>query len=296
MLLSCSTQDFASRHGDEGAIRLLGAAGFEALDFNINHYKVRETLDPFWRMSYGEMKAYAEKMKKVAKEAGTSFGQLHSPYPTFYEDSLKYEEVRKVGERSIELCALLESPYIVIHPNVPPKCTEENYFELAMEPNLEYFSSFAPLLRKTGVKVAVENMFNWNYEQDRGLETVASKAENMAYIVDSLNERAGEKLFVACLDTGHGMISGGGNVPQMIRTLGKRLELVHIHDNDGRHDKHFQPFKGVIDWDAVCVAFKEVGYSGNLSLELKPGANATKEYAEEAHASAKRLYDLFLSK
>ena len=74
MLLSRSTQDFALRHGDEGAIRLLGEAGFKALDFNINHYKVRETLDPFWRMSYGEMKAYAEKMKRIAKEAGTSFG------------------------------------------------------------------------------------------------------------------------------------------------------------------------------------------------------------------------------
>ena len=81
-----------------------------------------------------------------------------------------------------------------------------------------------------------------------------------------------------------------------VRTLVERLKLVHLHDNDGRHDKHFQPFKGVIDWDAVCVAFKEVGYSGNFSLELKPAAGATKEYAEEAFASAKRLYELFLSK
>ncbi len=46
-----------------------------------------------------------------------------------------------------------------------------------------------------------------------------------------------------------------------------RIACIHIHDNDGAHDAHTLPFYGIIDWDAVCRAFAEVGYAGNLNYE-----------------------------
>jgi len=107
------------------------------------------------------------------------------------------------------------------------------------------------------------------------LPTVASTAECMAYMVDSLNNMCGEKLFVACLDTGHALLTGGGDPCDMVDTLGARLKLLHVHDNDGKRDRHQVPFTGIIDWDRFAKALVKNAYNGILSLEIKTdGAEA----------------------
>lgn len=85
--------------------------------------------------------------------------------------------------------------------------------------------------------------------------------ENLEVILSALPE-------IGChLDLGHCNLHGKS--PQnMIRSFGDRLCHVHLHDNFGNADMHLPPGTGNIDWDEVFQAFKDVGYSGTITLEI----------------------------
>jgi len=67
-----------------------------------------------------------------------------------------------------------------------------------------------------------------------------------------------------------------GEIPQVvIYQLGDRVFHCHFSDNDGTTNAHWRPGKGKIDWQAVLVALKDVGYNGVISIELEdvPGVS-----------------------
>ena len=55
---------------------------------------------------------------------------------------------------------------------------------------------------------------------------------------------------------------------EMIRTMNKRLQAVHLHDCDQIRDNHGLPFTYKIDFDAVLQELKKVGYEGDVMLEV----------------------------
>ena len=57
------------------------------------------------------------------------------------------------------------------------------------------------------------------------------------------------------------------HIPTYIRTLGKRIKALHIHDNDAVSDQHLMPFAGCFRWKEFIDALKEIGYDGDLSFE-----------------------------
>ena len=53
-----------------------------------------------------------------------------------------------------------------------------------------------------------------------------------------------------------------------IRKLGaKRLKALHVHDVDGIFDTYTLPYQGIVNWDKVTVALKEIGYEGDFTFE-----------------------------
>jgi sugar phosphate isomerase/epimerase len=67
-----------------------------------------------------------------------------------------------------------------------------------------------------------------------------------------------------------------GEIPQMvIYQLGDRIFHCHFSDNDGLTNVHWRPGKGRIDWQAVLVALRDVGFDGAISIELEdvPGVS-----------------------
>lgn len=288
MLIGCNTLSFAAKRTDEEAIVMLAKAGFNSVDYNLNKYSVRDPLSPFWQLSEEEHLSYALKLKRTADETGIIFGQVHSPYPTHFPDAVKKEQVLEIQKRSVKIAGALGSPYIVIHPNVPPEAVTPLQVEKAVEDNFLYYKRLFEEVKRANVCVGIENMFNWDWSADAPLPTVASTAECMAYMVDTLNNMCGERLFVACLDTGHAMLTGGGDPSEMVKVLGSRLKLLHIHDNDGKRDRHYVPFTGVIDWQKFAESLIANRYDGVLSLEIKTDGSE----ADTAYESANKLKEL----
>jgi sugar phosphate isomerase/epimerase len=53
-----------------------------------------------------------------------------------------------------------------------------------------------------------------------------------------------------------------------VRLIGKEyLAVLHVHDNNGRSDLHWNPYTGVIDWDDFSAALREIDFAGTVSLE-----------------------------
>ena len=57
------------------------------------------------------------------------------------------------------------------------------------------------------------------------------------------------------------------DAPTMIRALDKRLQALHIHDNDRLGDTHQIPFSMNIEWEPIAKALKDINYQGYLTLE-----------------------------
>ena len=99
------------------------------------------------------------------------------------------------------------------------------------------------------------------------LEGFCSNPYYAAMLVDDLNREAGREAFGLCLDTGH-LILTRRDFRHWISVVGKRLKVLHMNDNDEQNDKHQIPTQGRIRWDHICDTLREIGYSGDVGIEV----------------------------
>ena len=144
--------------------------------------------------------------------------------------------------------------------------------------NETFAAELADYAKQYGVTVCVENLPFPAYP----LTTV----EQVCELVDKLDR---ENLKV-CLDMGHAAIFYGADVGAAVRYIGKRLEAVHVHDNMGKEDQHLIPGDGIIDWDGVASALKEIAFDGVVSLETS--AKNAQHPKEEWDTRERRLANL----
>ncbi len=69
------------------------------------------------------------------------------------------------------------------------------------------------------------------------------------------------------LDTGHAQMAG--DLLDLPGLAGRRLQNLHLHDNDGRRDRHAFPGSGVLDWPRFMRTLDHCGYEGPLLLEVE---------------------------
>lgn len=264
----------------EESIRFIKECGFEGIDYNINNVFGAtfdsERLTSFFDQSMDEIFAYYQPVKSAAEKYDISFSQFHGLFPIYYPaDEAKNDYVIQVTEKMMAVCKYLDCKYIVIHPWLNPDIKKEE--EMAI--NLEVYRRLIPAAKKYGVKICLENMFR--RDQFFCYEGACADASEVCQYLDILNGEAGEDIFGFCLDVGHANILGK-NLYQYITTLGKRLSVLHIHDNNGTCDAHAIPYtqrdvrgkNSTIDWDKFLRGLNEIGYEGPLAFEIFRGIDA----------------------
>ncbi len=245
----CST---AKIIGDERAVELCAKAGFDAWDFSMfemarfdwSKWKVMESNHPLANPDYAQ---FAKKLRKIGEDNGIHCNQSHAPFPSkcVGMDFLK---------RAIECTAIAGGKICVVHPDNNSSAEE----------NAEFYQTLLPFAKEYGVKIATENMWNWENGANQSSFAACSTAESFKKHIDIIND----PYFVACLDLGHAEMRGSGDgAPYMIRELGDRLQALHIHDNDRLHDSHQIPFSMNMDFNEIAKALKDINYSGYLTLE-----------------------------
>ena len=259
--------------GEQKAIELVAKAGFDAWDFamfkNIVKYEW-ETGKEYYAdhpLAGKDYIKFARELKKVAQDNGIFCNQSHAPFPTknkLVQDNLK---------RCIELTAEVGGKICVVHPDNDKSPVE----------NAEMYQRILPFAKEHGVKIATENMWNWDYEKNIALPAACSHHDDFLAHINAIND----EYFVACLDIGHAEMAGlDTSAVQMIRTLGKNIQCLHIHDNDLHYDNHQIPFSMKIDFYKIIKELKAIGYAGDFTLEC----DAYLREQEDKESALKNMY------
>lgn len=213
---------------------------------------------------------------------------MHAPYPVFVPGYEREQQnaylLENVVPKSFKFAHFMGIPYMVIHPW---KLQYDVDKKTEIELNLEYFKSLTDIARRNNVVVCLENLYGG--QAGRIVEGPCADPEEAVYLIDTLNDYAGEERFAFCLDTGH-MNLVGRDAYSTIMKLGKRIKILHLHDNDGIGDLHQMPYTfnaageadlGV-DWKGVIKGLRETGYDGTLSFETFPCMNSFPDRMKQA--------------
>ena len=254
MLLSTSTGNIAARLGLLDALKAIKNAGFEAYDFSLRPLTSKPD-SPLMREDYMD---FLRQVKQTADELGLVCNQAHATFPPEKYGDEEYNQATFARiVREMEAAAFVGAPIIVVHAVKPLPREVDPIAE-----NLRFYRSLIPYCEKYNIKVAVENLFELDPLRDRRKPCCIGTSDKLAAFMDLLDN----DWFTVCLDVGHAAINVED--PQdAIRTLGKRIGCVHIHDNDFVNDRHTVPYLGKTDWDEVCKAFAEIGYRGDFTSE-----------------------------
>lgn len=284
MKISTQTSSAAKLVGDEKAVELIAKAGFDAWDFSMfdmcrYDWDKKMLLQNNHPLAGNNYLAFARKLKQVGLDNGIVCNQSHAPFPT------ACAAIRAYYKRAIECTAEAGGEICVIHPD-NNKSAEEN---------AEMYHELLPFARGCGVKIATENMWNWDSEKDESSFAACATGEDFVKHIDV----AKDDFLVACLDIGHAEMRGSGDgAANMIYALGHRLQCLHIHDNDKWHDSHQIPFSMSIDYVPIVKALKDIGYSGYFTLEADNflnGYNSENVFSgiQELKKSVQKLADMF---
>lgn len=282
------------RENPEEGYRLIKEAGFDCVDFNFDEYlnvndvRVGKIHDLFDRSMEEMWKDFAPHAQ-AAKKYGLTFEQMHAPFPMTQPGMDRAnEKMTRITVNCMELCARMGGHYIVVHPlTLAYEYSKKEEYDY----NVEMYKKLIPAAKELGLVICLENMF---YEVNFHLmEGVCSDFTETAAMIDELNGFAGEELFGFCFDVGHANVLGK-NMYQSVVTLGNRLKILHIHDNDGISDLHTMPFTferswspAATDWNGFLRGLKEIGYQGVLNFETFRCMNG---FPRELHPAVLRLF------
>ena len=257
MLLSNLTQWVGSKLTEKEAIKVIADAGFDAYDMSL--FKLtREEAYLFNRPDYVEI---AKDLREYADSLGIVCNQSHAPFPT---STGKEEEDKVIFDkivRAMEVASILGAKIIVVHPKQHLNYAEhpEELFHI----NVEFYKSLIPYCKKFGIKVAAENMWQWNNGYKAPSDSTCSRGWEFCKYLDAIDS----EWIVGCLDIGHVSLMNA-DIPEFIRKMGnKRLQALHVHDTDYKIDKHTIPFAEKIDFIAMCKALAEIDYQGDFTFE-----------------------------
>lgn len=272
----------------EDGFGMIARAGFTRVDFNLDTFLKNTDLykgnvNRFFDSSLDDLISYFTNYRLVMNKHGITPSQMHAPYPMFVLGKQQQNDymMGNTIPKSIVIAETLGVPWVVIHP---AKVLNSLGREEERRINIEFFKMIVPLLKQCHVGVCVENLYEGL--GNRLMEGVCSNPDEAIWYVDTLNDYAGEELFGMCLDTGHLQLTKR-DAYEYITKAGKRLKILHLHENDGIGDLHQMPYTFAaerndgLDWERIAQALKEIKFDGTLSFETFPCMNSFMKGMEE---------------
>lgn len=253
--ISTETWYLFEQFDEREAVRIIAEAGFDCIDFSFTgEYKaLAEETEDGKRALYRK----AEALRAYAEGLGVTFNQAHAPFSTRPGDTRRFDWI----VRSFEMASILGVKQIVVHPM--HYMTYKKNEAVLKQANYEFFKALLPHAERNNVKIAIENMYQWDAKRKFIIHDTCASPKEFCEYVDMLDS----PWVIACLDVGHCALVGEEQ-PEMIHTLGHdRLRALHVHDVDYLHDNHTLPGILNLDFDEIVKALAEIGYEGEFTLE-----------------------------
>ncbi len=262
--LTCDTPQL--KYGPLAALDLAAKAGFDGVDYTLCVYGHGVQPVHMMQLTQSEFEAHFTEIKTHARRLGLQIPSTHSLVYGYGPDEAINEQRFLLAKRDIEASAILGARYCVIHSSTNADWGPEADPMAMHKANQRMYNDLTPTAEKFGVCLTLESFGSCGEGYD-----LFAHHQRMREEYDALPTQ--NKAF--CLDTGHTNCAAGcGCLPveQFIRYFGNRIQMLHLHDNNGCSDQHLIPGFGNIRWPAVFTALEEIGYDGfyNFELYLKP--------------------------
>ena len=274
MYIGIQTGPTSEELGYAKAYALYKEAGFDALDVNINNEIVDKAAfiagdfrkaDCIFDHPMDEIMAHFVPEFTEIERNGLVISQAHAPFPTYVPGKPEsLDRIIPIIINCLKFCQIKSIPYLVVHGVKDPNL-DRNTLDAY---NDRLYSALIPTLLEGHTVVCAENLWNKDPKDESRLRPAhCCDADATVAFLDDLNTRAGKSVFGLCLDTGHLNLLGIDPVAY-IHKLGKRIKVLHIHDNNGQaEDQHLASYSGTLDFHGLMQALADVEYEGDLSFE-----------------------------
>ncbi len=262
-LVGISTLDLQELYGDRRAIEIAGEIGADSIDFFLSH-------EPFFEGSvYNQddeaVSEYYRGLKAYADECGVIISQTHGRCRFSGDEEKNATEAEKCRLDCLATAAL-GAPACVVHSVTFGSVSEDDDPQYIRDLNHRMYMTVLPFAKRYGVKIAAETLANSGNRID-----FFGDLDELVRSVERVEDSEYSDCLTVCVDTGHSHKAvryGFPPVDDVIRRLGKRVTLLHLHDNNGIKDQHKMPLSGSIEWDKVLDALDEIGYRGVYNMEI----------------------------
>ncbi len=235
------------------AYERIASHGYEMLDYQT----LANTEQELFTISEAEFEKRVRAESALAASFGLSFCQSHGPWRWPPQDSTEEERAERFDKmaRAIRGTAYVGAKHFVIHCIMPYGCYSGEESARQVEMNREFFGRLLRVAEEYRVVIDLENL---PFPQ-----LPISRTDEVLRFVKEMNT----PWMRMCLDTGHCSFYGDSPADS-VRLIGKEyLTTLHVHDNDGPNDRHWEPGRGIIDWADFSRALHEIDFEGVVSLE-----------------------------
>lgn len=262
------------------AMQILKDGGFDTLDFGMFCNG-----GDFLYDGKEDHIAYASSIRECAEGIGLQINQTHVP---FYEVLPMPEGYVEKLIRCVESSAVMGADYVVVHADTwyEPQYVQWDY-DTVLNTIYDVFAPIVETAEKRGVKIAMETLFEVRgslYHRTR----FCSLIEELDDIVGKFNcDTVG-----VCWDFGHANMAYGKQQFQAMRKMKSKLIATHVHDNICKYDNHNLPYMGNINWAEGLQTMADLGYEGDLTLEVGYGGMPDElvlDYVKYAHKTAEHM-------
>jgi sugar phosphate isomerase/epimerase len=209
--------------------------------------------------------AWEEKIKKHKKIIENFSGRIsiHGPFIGIrytYNDYLLKEAVKKRMQMTYEMAKELKPEVLVFHSGIDGEIKKWNLEDFWLEKTTNFWKEEIKKYEIERIKIVIEN-------------TVEESPDILIKLCNAVNSDS----FALCMDTGHMNVFSKLSPSDWVKKSGKRLQYVHLHDNNGENDQHLPVGKGNIDFDSF---FNSIKNRDDIIIALELDNSTPKEKIE----------------
>ncbi|MCL5027329.1 MAG: sugar phosphate isomerase/epimerase [Chloroflexi bacterium] len=198
-----------------------------------------------------------DQVRQAADALGLRVTSMHAPYSESIDLTLLDDEARLAAVAEIEAAgdalAALGGRTLVAHAGSETAAINDNSM-LRLRRSARSLSEIYKYCRQKGIRLAIEDMLG---------HLLGGRAGDLRWVLGQLPMQG----VGVCLDTGHSSLTG--RLMERVRLFGLRMVMIHAHDNKGKYDDHLPPGEGSIPWGPLLDAFADMGFQGELVLEIR---------------------------
>jgi len=176
------------------------------------------------------------------------------------DEEVRESAVARLGKSIRDVGQFLSDVVVVVHPENAKPDRQPGDDDARKENCRKSLEKLANLAVEHNVRIAIENM-RWRADNPNrtGMYT-----DQLMEIIHGMDPVVG-----ICFDVGHANVSEGKDLNGAFSRNAHKIIHIHLDDNLGIEDDHFQPGEGNIDFRSFFSVVKESGYDGMVQLEVK---------------------------